>query len=112
VLARAGKHDSARTTIRKLESRSYVPAEGVAAIYAVLGDRAAALTWLERAVAVRGLGLVFLEAEPMYESLRAEPPYRRIVQQLKLVSPGQFPRVRLTSRAKFATLRVTIELTS
>jgi hypothetical protein len=71
--------------VRALESRSYVPAEGVAAVYAGLGDRAAALTWLERAADARGVGLIFLAAEPMYDSLRGEPRYRRVVERIGLV---------------------------
>ena len=85
VYARAGRRDMALRAARELESRAYVPAEGVAAIYAGLGDRATALTWLERAEANRGVGLVFLDAEPMYASLRAEPRYRRVVDQIGLV---------------------------
>jgi serine/threonine-protein kinase len=88
VHARAGRRDSALAALRRLQARPYVPAEGVAPIYAALGDREAALTWLERAFDARGVGLVFLAAEPMYELLRDEPRYRRIVQQLKLITPA------------------------
>jgi serine/threonine-protein kinase len=84
VYARAGKRDQALAAIRALQARSYVPAEGVAAIYAGLGDKDAALTWLERAVEARGSGLIFLAQEPMYRSLYTEPRYRQVVQQLKL----------------------------
>jgi tetratricopeptide (TPR) repeat protein len=85
VYARAGRTDAALAAVRALESRSYVPAEGVAAVYAGLGDRAAALTWLERAADARGVGLIFLAAEPMYDSLRGEPRYRRVVERIGLV---------------------------
>ena len=85
VYARAGRRDDALAVVRALESRSYVPAEGVAAIYAGLGDRDAALTWLERAVASRGVGLVFLAVEPMYESLHDDVRYRRVVAEIGLV---------------------------
>lgn len=84
VYARAGRRDKALAAARALESRSYVPAEGVAAIYAGLGDTNAALTWLERAVEARSVGLVFLAAESMYDPLREEPRYRRVVERLKL----------------------------
>jgi serine/threonine-protein kinase len=85
VYARAGRQDAAVAAVRALEARSYVPAEGVAAIYAGLGNRDSALTWLERAAASRGVGLVFLAAEPMYESLHDEPRYRRVVDEIGLV---------------------------
>jgi eukaryotic-like serine/threonine-protein kinase len=84
VYARAGRRDQALHVARALERRNSVPAEGVAAIYAALNDRAAALTWLERAVDARGVGLVFLAAEPMYDDLRQEPRYLRVVQQIGL----------------------------
>ena len=85
VYARAGRREEALAAARALESRSYVPAEGVAAIYAGLGDREAALTWLERAVSSRGVGLVFLAAEPMYDVLHDDPRYRRVVEQIGIV---------------------------
>ena len=84
VYARAGRPGAALAAARALESRQYVPAEGVAEIYAALGDDLA-LSWLERAVAARGVGLIFLEAEPMYASLRGEPRYRRVVEHIGLV---------------------------
>jgi serine/threonine-protein kinase len=84
VYARAGRRAEALAAARALESRPYVPAEGVAAIYAGLGDRDAALTWLERAVEARGVGLIFLAAEPMYDSLRDHPRYRRVVERIGL----------------------------
>ena len=85
VYARAGQRDRALAAVRALEARSYVPAEGVAAIYAGLGDRDSALTWLERAVSSRGVGLVFLAAEPMYDVLRNDPRYRNLVEKIGLV---------------------------
>ena len=88
VLARAGLRDRALAAARQLESRPSVPAEGVAGIYAALGDRGTALTWLEKAVDARGVGLLFIAAEPMYASLRSEPRFQQIVQRLKLVTPS------------------------
>lgn len=84
VLARAGRRDEARARARALESRPYVPAEGVAAIYAGLGDREAAFTWLDRAVETRGVGLIFLAVEPMYESLRSDPRFQQLVRRIGL----------------------------
>ena len=85
VYARAGRRDQALAAARALEARAYVPAEGVAAIYAALGDTAQALTWLERAVETKGVGLIFLAVEPMYDSLRGDPRYRRVVERIGLV---------------------------
>jgi serine/threonine-protein kinase len=89
VYARAGRRDAALAAARALEARAYVPGEGVAAIYGALGDTATALTWLERAVASRGTGLVFLEAEPMYDALRGNARYDRVVERIGLVRRSQ-----------------------
>jgi serine/threonine-protein kinase len=84
VFANAGKRDKALAAARALEARPYVPAEGVAGIYAALGDTQRALTWLERAYEAKSVGLIFLAAEPMYAPLRNEPRFRRLTEQLKL----------------------------
>jgi eukaryotic-like serine/threonine-protein kinase len=84
VYARAGRRDRALAAARALESRSYVPAEGLTAIYAGLGDIEKALTWLERGVDTRAVSLCFLAREPMYDALRSEPRYRRIAERLRI----------------------------
>jgi hypothetical protein len=68
VYARAGRPNDALAAVRALEARAYVPADDVGAIFAGLGDRATALTWLERAADARGVGMIFVLAEPMYYS--------------------------------------------
>ena len=100
VYARAGRRDAALAAARALETREYVPGEGVAAIYTALGDHATALTWLERAVEVRGTGLVFLEAEPMYESLHGDPRYERVVDRIGLVRRRDQERERGTGNGE------------
>jgi len=84
VYARAGRRDAALAAVRALKGRSYVPAEGVAAIYAGLGDTDQAFRWLDSAVASRGIGLISLAVEPMYDTLRADPRYARLIQQIGL----------------------------
>jgi hypothetical protein len=89
VHARAGQRDRALALARALEARTYVPGEGVAAIYAALGDNATALRWLERAVEARGVGLIFLGAEPVYDTLRGEARYRQLADQVGVAkTPG------------------------
>ena len=87
VYARAGRTDAALAAARALESRPYVPAEGVAAIHAGLGDLDAAFAWLNRAIETRGVGLIFVAAEPVYDSLREDPRYRGIIERIGLVAP-------------------------
>jgi serine/threonine-protein kinase len=84
VHARAGQREEALARIRLLESRGSVPAEGIAGIHSGLGDTDAALAWLERAVERRGVGLIFLAVEPIYQPLRNEPRYRKLVESIGL----------------------------
>lgn len=87
VYARAGQRQAALAAARRLEERSYVPAEGMAGIYAGLGDLDAAYDWLNRAIETRGLGLIFLAAEPMYDALREDPRYPDVIRRIGLVVP-------------------------
>jgi hypothetical protein len=59
----------------------------VAAIYAGLGDLDAAFRWINRAIDTRGVGLIFLAAESMYDTLRSDPRYPAVVQRIGLVAP-------------------------
>jgi serine/threonine protein kinase/tetratricopeptide (TPR) repeat protein len=87
VYAKAGRPADALAEARALEARTYVPAEGVAAIYAGLGDLDAAFRWINRAIDTRGVGLIFLAAESMYDTLRSDPRYPAVVQRIGLVAP-------------------------
>jgi tetratricopeptide (TPR) repeat protein len=87
VYARAGRREAALAAARALQARSYVPAEGVAAIYAGLGDKDQAFRWLDSAIASRGIGSILLAAEPMYETLRTDPRFARVIDQIGIVPP-------------------------
>jgi serine/threonine protein kinase/tetratricopeptide (TPR) repeat protein len=87
VYAKAGRPGEARAAARALEARSYVPAEGVAAIYAGLGDLDAAFRWINRAIETRGVGLIFFAAESMYDTLRTDPRYPDVIKRIGLGTP-------------------------
>ena len=87
IYARAGRRADALKEAQALERRTYVPAEGVAAIHAGLGDRDAAFTWLNRAIETRGVGLIFFAAESMYDTLRTDPRYPAVIQRIGLTAP-------------------------
>ena len=53
-------------------------------MYAALGNREQALTWLERAFEERDDELVWIAVEPWYEPLRAEPRFTAIVMRMGL----------------------------
>jgi serine/threonine-protein kinase len=86
VHARAGRRDLALAAARALEARPYVPAEGVAVIYAALGDNDAAFRWLDIAVDTRGVGLIFLAAEPVYAPLRSDPRFPGVLRRIGLTA--------------------------
>jgi putative transposase len=85
VYARAGQRTAALAAARGLERRDVVPAEGVAAIYAALGDKDRAIACLEKAVALRGVGLIFLGVEPMYDGLRGDRRFTDVLNQIGVV---------------------------
>jgi tetratricopeptide (TPR) repeat protein len=55
---------------------------GIASIHTGLGQREEALVWLERAYAMRALGLVYLKVDPTLDSLRSEPRFKAILKEM------------------------------
>jgi TolB-like protein len=55
----------------------------IAALSALAGDTAQALTWLESAYAERNPGLIFLRTDPSFASVRANPRYRRVERAMR-----------------------------
>jgi DNA-binding winged helix-turn-helix (wHTH) protein len=53
----------------------------------VLGDRVAALDDLETAHRVRTFDVIYLAVDPMFEPLRSEPRFRKIIEQMRLTPP-------------------------
>ena len=92
LYARAGRRDAARAVARTLEGRSVVPAEGVALIYAGLGDIDRAFYWLDKAIEYRGIGLIVFAKEPMFDTLRADPRFQRIKDRVGLERWNGRPR--------------------
>lgn len=88
VYARAGRPEAALASVRALEARASPPGDGIAAVYVGLGDTAAALSWLERAVDDRATSMVFVAAEPMYAPLRSHPRFQRVLERIGLRPPG------------------------
>jgi TolB-like protein/Tfp pilus assembly protein PilF len=85
--ARAGRVDEARALAARLEQRAaaaYVPASEVAYPFIGLGDLDAAFRWLDRAVVERDAMLIFLEVEPIFAPLRADPRFDVICRSVGL----------------------------
>ena len=92
VYARAGRRDDARAEARALERRSVVPAEGLAAIYAGLGDIDRAFHWLNKAIEYRGIGVIILAKEPMFDTLRTDRRFQKIKDRVGLERWNGRPR--------------------
>ena len=52
--------------------------------YAMAGDRARALDWLEKACAERDPNVMYLGINPVLDSLRAEPRFQALLRKMNL----------------------------
>ena len=87
ALARAGQNDAANRILNELESaENYVPAPLIAQIYANLGEADAAFQWLEKGIEDSARGVIFLKINPLYDPIRNDPRFDRLLSQLKLAS--------------------------
>jgi serine/threonine protein kinase/Flp pilus assembly protein TadD len=86
-------------TLKERATREYVPAFGVATVYAGLGDKEQAFEWLERAYQERSSWLLSLKVEPIFADLRSEPRFQDLVRRVGLPAMGNSPpRPRETAR--------------
>jgi TolB-like protein/DNA-binding SARP family transcriptional activator/Tfp pilus assembly protein PilF len=86
LLAGSATHaerDTARAIVRDVERRSargeYVASYEVAKVHLALGDRGAALQWLQRAIDERSHSRAFLRVDPHWASLRGDTAFERLV---------------------------------
>jgi len=87
LLAAAGRREEAAAMLAKLIERSktaYVSPYGIASAFAVAGENAKALDWLERAYAQRDGTLVVIKVHPRMDGLRAEPRFRELLAKMRL----------------------------
>jgi len=85
ALAQSGKPAEARAVLNELlriSKERYVSLLDVATIYAGLGEREAALVWLERAFQQRDVRLVFLKVDPKWDNLRADPHFQDLMRRV------------------------------
>jgi TolB-like protein/DNA-binding winged helix-turn-helix (wHTH) protein len=59
-------------------------AYAIAREYVFLGDKEAALDWLEKAAEWRRYHLAFLKADPLFDPLRGEPRFRELLRRIGL----------------------------
>jgi tetratricopeptide (TPR) repeat protein len=83
--AKAGDRAAARKALEELRAQSkrrYVPALYFAAIYTGLGDSDAGLLWLEKAYREHSEYLIYLNVDPMADTLRASPRFQAILRKI------------------------------
>jgi len=87
TLALAGDRAGARKTLadlRLLAQSRYVSSLYFAAVYTGLGEKSTALDWLDKAYKERNDRLLYLNVDPIADSLRAEPRFQNLMKRLHL----------------------------
>jgi len=87
--ALAGREKKAREVLADLIERSkgtYISSLDICIIHTALGDRAAALDWLDRAYEERADHLPYLKVNPRLDALRSEPRFQVILEKMGLAS--------------------------
>ena len=85
--ARAGRKAEANAFLRELHNRSkrgYVPAYDLAVVHLALGEKEAALQWLQRAYDEHDWGLVVLAVEPRLDPLRSDQRFQGLLRKVGL----------------------------
>jgi len=85
ALAGLGELEEGRAIMDRLEeqaSRQYLRGEVLAAAHAALGNLDRAFAWLDRALAARSAGLIYLHLDPAYHPLHGDPRYPPLIQQI------------------------------
>jgi tetratricopeptide (TPR) repeat protein len=87
VLARTGRVEEARAFLHELTELSqtrWVPASCFAVLHLGLGDYPMALTFLETATDRREFSVTALKVHPLYDPLRSEPRFQRLIERIGL----------------------------
>ena len=87
ALAISGDKTAARQVLAQLKSASserYVPVAYLAAIYTGLGEKDEAFHWLEQAQTERYDRLVYLDVDPIADSLRGDPRFKSLMNRMGL----------------------------
>jgi TolB-like protein/Flp pilus assembly protein TadD len=79
-----GRHADAEAELTKLQATfGDNSAYQCATIYAVCGNTAKALEWLDRAVRLPDAGVVYVKTDALMDSLRQEPRFQAVMRELK-----------------------------
>ncbi len=83
--AQSGDRVEAQKILRELNVRStqtYVQPMWIAVIHAALGDKDEAFQWLRKAVGDRSVWLIYLNVDPIFDSLRSDARFADVVRQV------------------------------
>jgi TolB-like protein/Flp pilus assembly protein TadD len=84
LFAKLGRANEAREVLSTLEAiarERYVPPYAMALVHAGLGESELALEWLDRALAVRDVHLVFLPVDPKWDAFRGDPRFQALLKR-------------------------------
>ena len=82
IYAREGKTAEAENIISQLKrevERSGIGRYEIALIYAALGEKDNAFSWLETAFQSRDKGILYLKIDPCVDSLRSDPRFQKLI---------------------------------
>jgi TolB-like protein len=85
--ALAGDKAKAQKCIASLEEqfrKNGIGAYEIALVYTGLGDKKKALDWLNQALAVHDVGLLYIKIDPCLDPLRQEPEFQQIIRRIGL----------------------------
>jgi len=88
VYAESGKKNQALKMLAEMtdvSNQEHPSAYAIAALYAALGEKARAFEWLEKVYEQRSYYVVFLNADPALDSLRADPRFAELLRRIGLV---------------------------
>ena len=85
--AKMGKRDEAQQVLDdliKLSMQKYVWPYDLALLYFALGENDQGFKWLDKAYEERDIGLCYLKAEPMLDSVRSDPRFKALLKKVGL----------------------------
>jgi tetratricopeptide (TPR) repeat protein len=94
LFASTGRKEEALAVVREIERQLALGKPrhtAIAIIYAGMGEKTAALEWLERGYAARETGVLFANLDWRLESLRSEPRYQTLLSCVRLGAPSKSP---------------------
>jgi hypothetical protein len=87
LLGRLGRTGEARAILADLQSRSktsYVTPFGIAVVHVALRQPDSAFAWLDRALAERSNWMVWLNRDPRWAPIRADPRFAALTRRVGL----------------------------